>query len=367
MKVTLKRVKDGSDPVWQVRYWQGGRYIRKQFRSRSLAEEYRTALEQDADAARRDDLPPAEKLSVMTAYRRALEGGYSLAQACDAHERSVGSALKRKPLGEAIAEFLEAKAAKGLRDRSLKDLRVRLSRFGMSVGETIPVSSISTNRIEGFIDRSWEPQTKINWLVVLGNFFRWSMRRRYSLTNPVADIERPILEQDQPCPLTVEVCGKLLRDTLEKAPSLLPYVAISLFAGLRNSELGRLAWSDVDLSHGVIRVEAGKAKTRSRRVVAIEPCLKEWLKLGGDLPPKSLQRLWKLVRPQGYHVDQMRRTFCSYHLAAFGSAARTALEAGHRESVLFRHYRGIAETTYAKTFWELIPGAGTTAAPASIQ
>jgi len=355
VKVTLRRIEDGGNPVWQVRYWQGGRYVRKQFRDRGAAESHRELLEQESDSVRREELPPSEKLSLLSAHRRAIAGGYSLAQACDVYERTVGSSLKRIGLGEAICEFLAAKASKGLRPRSLGDLEVRLNRFKVKVGEAVQVSSIPTSRIESFMERGWEAQTRINWLVVLGNFFRWCVRRRYVLANPVSEIERPLLEPEQPRPLTVEQCSKILLDTCSMKPQLIPYVSISLFAGLRNSELSRLTWNDVDLNQGVIRVEAGKAKTRSRRVVTIQTNLKEWLAMGGRLPARATKAEWIKIRPEGYKVDQMRRTFCTYHLAAFGSAAKTALEAGHREAVLFRHYRGITDEAYALTFWDLSP------------
>lgn len=50
-----------------------------------------------------------------------------------------------------------------------------------------------------------------------------------------------------------------------------------------------------------------------------------------------------------------RHTFCSYHLAAFGSAAQTALEAGHSEAILFTHYRELVTPEAASKFWSIRP------------
>ena len=50
-----------------------------------------------------------------------------------------------------------------------------------------------------------------------------------------------------------------------------------------------------------------------------------------------------------------RHTWASYHLAQFGSAARTAIQAGHTETVLFRHYRELVTPEAAREFWSIRP------------
>jgi len=50
-----------------------------------------------------------------------------------------------------------------------------------------------------------------------------------------------------------------------------------------------------------------------------------------------------------------RHSFVSYHLAHFGSAAKTALEAGHSEAMLFAHYRELVTPEAAAEFWAIRP------------
>jgi hypothetical protein len=50
-----------------------------------------------------------------------------------------------------------------------------------------------------------------------------------------------------------------------------------------------------------------------------------------------------------------RHSFCSYHLAQFGSASKTALEAGHSEAMLFAHYREVVSPAEAAAFWQIRP------------
>ena len=58
---------------------------------------------------------------------------------------------------------------------------------------------------------------------------------------------------------------------------MLPFWAIGAFAGLRRAEIERLTWSEVDFDADVIEVKASKSKTASRRLVTIQPNLREWL------------------------------------------------------------------------------------------
>ena len=57
----------------------------------------------------------------------------------------------------------------------------------------------------------------------------------------------------------------------------LPYVAVSLFAGLRAAEVHKLDWSEIDLESGHIEVTAAKSKTAKRRLVPISENLAAWL------------------------------------------------------------------------------------------
>ena len=53
------------------------------------------------------------------------------------------------------------------------------------------------------------------------------------------------------------------------APDVVPMLAIGAFAGLREAEIRRLDYSEVDLARGHIEVKAAKAKSAERRIVPI--------------------------------------------------------------------------------------------------
>lgn len=355
MRVSLKKIADGDNEVWQVRYWQNGRYVRKQFKLRSDAVAHRESLEGDCDEAKRMEVPEADRSMVWAAYQRAKAGGYTLVQACDLFEKQLLQRVERKSLKDASEEFLAAKRAKRLRERSLGNLKSRVTHLCVKLGNETPVHDVTLARLQGCIDGKWSARSVINFRLAASNFFGWCVGKRYCVANVGEELEEPLVDQKPPVILTPSEVETMLGKTRTLAPKLIPYIAISVFAGVRNKELQRMTWEDVDLKQSVIRIESHKAKTRARRLVTIQPNLTEWLKLGGDLPPGNLQRLWALVKPERYEVDAMRRTFCSYHLAQFQSAAKTAMEAGHREQVLFAHYRGLVNQNDAGLFWTIYP------------
>jgi len=120
----------------------------------------------------------------------------------------------------------------------------------------------------------------------------------------------------------------------------------------------RLGKDAIQTARGFIEVTAAKSKTRRRRLVTIQPALASWLALGGVLPLGDVNtRLWKLTSALAspWPRNVTRHSFVSYHLAGFGSAGKTALEAGHTEQILFNHYREIVTAEQAAAFWAIRP------------
>lgn len=151
-------------------------------------------------------------------------------------------------------------------------------------------------------------------------------------------------------------------------PGLLPWLGVALWAGLRPAELGRILWRDCRVRTGMLFVSGKNAKTRKRRLVTIEHPLRLALEgrdgAVGRVKPTNHRRRWLAVREAaGWQVtvdsppgrpwprNALRHSFVSYHLAFFQDAGRTALEAGHSQDVLFRHYRHLVTEQEAAGWW----------------
>ena len=148
--------------------------------------------------------------------------------------------------------------------------------------------------------------------------------------------------------------------------TILPAVAIGLFAGLRASEIARLDWSSIDLDRRFIEVAAKKSKTAQRRLVTISENLHSWLapfaqESGPVRPLLPTTYQWnfrKAAHAAGISPppNALRHSYASYHLAAYQDAAKTALQLGHTESrTLFQYYRELVKVEDAKAFWQTFP------------
>jgi integrase len=145
---------------------------------------------------------------------------------------------------------------------------------------------------------------------------------------------------------------------------VVPMLAIGAFAGLRDAEIKRLDWSEVDLARGHIEIKAAKAKSARRRIIPIQPNLAEWLRsyaaLKGSVVPEGargkLDRVRKAAGLTRWQNNGLRHSFASYRLAATHDAPRVASELGHTSpQMLYSTYREVVLPEEAERYWELIP------------
>jgi len=143
-------------------------------------------------------------------------------------------------------------------------------------------------------------------------------------------------------------------------------LAIGAFAGLREAEIQRLDWSEVDLMRGHIEVKAAKAKSARRRIVAIQLNLAAWLRpyaaMNGCVVPvgarRKLDRVRKAANLARWPNNGLRHSFASYRLAATNNAALVATELGHTNShMLYSTYRELVRPEEAELYWKIASAA----------
>jgi integrase len=191
--------------------------------------------------------------------------------------------------------------------------------------------------------------------------FSFAVRRKYTPNNPTSEINKPAAAAGDIGILSVADMTRLLATTPE---TLRAYVAIGAFAGLRSAELQRLDWSDVHFDEGLIEVTAQNAKSARRRMVTIQPNLREWLlpvrKHSGNVTPDDLRKQFEQAREaagiDNWPNNALRHSFASYHLAQFKDAAALALQMGHTNSaMIFEHYRQLVKPKDAERYWNIKP------------
>lgn len=264
------------------------------------------------------------------------------------------------PVLELINQFLTAKARQGRSDRYLRAMRVSLSSFCRGRSR-VDASAVTMQEIEAWLAANqWAPRTQKGYLNDVRTMYAWGARRGLCAGNPARAVETPEVPPALPALHTPGQVAAALEFARAWDLNLCRALAIRYFAGLRSAEASRLEESEIGPVY--IEVAAAKSKTRRRRLVAIEPNLAAWLALGGALPLHDVNNRFRLftaalakARAVGWPYNVTRHSFCSYHLARWQSASKTALAAGHTEQMLFANYRELVTPEAAAEFWAIRP------------
>jgi integrase len=208
----------------------------------------------------------------------------------------------------------------------------------------------------------------MNFRANVGVLFSYAERRRIIDSNPILRTARPKLADLPPEIFTVDELSALLNAAAKRAPHVVPMLAIGAFAGVREAEIKRLDWSEVDQTRGHIEIKSSKAKSARRRIVEIQPNLREWLRpyaeMTGPVVPANSRKKLDLVRKAAklarWPKNGLRHGYASYRLAAIHDAPRVASELGHTSpQMLYSTYRELVIPEEAERYWLIspIPGA----------
>jgi integrase len=362
----------GGERMWCLTWPKPGtgrnrQFFRNKAEAKSLLEQKRVELENFGRAGMQlSDRERAlfhECCEALRPYQKSLRDATTFYVE---HLKSTSASCTAVQL---VQELLKAKKADGVSEQHLRAIRYRLNAFAEKF-DGQPVATITSRAVDIWL-RSLPvaslTRNHYRQLVVL--MFNFAVRNGYATTNPAIGAAKAKVDGKPPGILTVKQASALL---VSAAPEIVPYVAIGLFAGLRRAELERLDWSEINFESGLIEVTAKKSKTAMRRLVKIQPNLREWLlpyreHKGNVTPASCFRELLEHAREAAgineWPVNALRHSFASYHMARFANAAATALELGHTDAgVTFRYYRELVEPKEAERYWQIAPKVGFAAA-----
>jgi integrase len=204
----------------------------------------------------------------------------------------------------------------------------------------------------------------MNFRANVGVLFSYAERRRMIDSNPILRTGRPKLADLPPEIFTVDELSALLTAAVKRAPDMVPMLAIGAFAGVREAEIKRLDWSEVDQKRGHIEIKSSKAKSARRRIVQMQTNLREWLRpyaeMTGPVVPANSRKKLDLVRKAGgirrWPKNGLRHGYASYRLAATHDAPRVASDLGHASpQMLYSTYREVVLPSEAERYWKIEP------------
>jgi len=343
-------------------------------------------------------LSPAENRDAVAAMNSLKSRGspFSLSFAVDYFLQNYRPPEHEKPAGEAALEYLEQRMRDSLRsfisDLQLKAIRSEMQWFKMVFGEK-PVSSISLEELRNYLEnpknqpraRRKPPEvssakTWNNRRGVLHTFAVYCVEKGYLAENIIAKLPQYKISNARSTAETLStVQARDLMHFLEgysgpdyRRPSvpqakgfLVPFFALALFAGIRpdwkHGEISKVGAEAVDFDAGVIRIEPSVSKTNEKRVIALQPNLRLWLKKYplAEFPPipqKNIDRTLREIRKKfSLGHDVLRHTYISMLVGAFRSVGDAALQAGNSEAVIRKHYLDLKGAEEADRFWSIVP------------
>lgn len=378
-----------GSPGWRViGTKQDGTRVREKFIDKSKAGGRKQELEVEAvgatlaTALRPTRLTDAQLQKAESAFAKLDGTPHDPLFAVDYLLQNYRPATQQRTVGKAFAEFMIAKGKK--RADTVRNLKHRIGFLVASHG-TKNVDEITSDDLALIVNAEGiEARTQINRRLALTNFFRWCVKKKYATANPIAELERPELDEKRPQAFKLPEVRRILDAARTfKGGKLLPYTVLCLFGGLRPTEAQRISWDDIDLGQRVIKVEGRHSKVRGIRTIELNSNAVEWLrplkadlcpivtkrnfrkdldamrKQAGFLPPQEIEAMNKRKKSvSGYRPwiqDGLRHTGISAHFSFYQNEGKTAIWAGTSPTVIHKFYKDPMTKAQAKQFWSIRP------------
>jgi integrase len=368
MKPSLKVLPYRHHPkykfVLDLRAFKKGR---KFFKTRTEADaeamRQRTLLERHSRAA--IGLSQREMSDFITAREKLAEYGETISEAVQFRVDHLARVRRHGiTVAQLADEVIEAKRKDGRSEVYLADLRYRLNKFVQDFGHR-PIAGIAVDELDDWLRAlPYSPQSRTNFRTIIGLLFSYAETRGIIERNLILRTARPKLVDRPPEIFAIDELRALLEAAHRVAADVVPMLAIGAFAGLRDAEIKRLDWSEIDFARGHIEIKAAKAKSARRRIIPIQPNLADWLRpyaaMKGSVVPEGargkLDRVCKAAGLASWPQNGLRHSFASYRLAACYDAPRVAGELGHTSpQMLYSTYRELVLPEEAERYWKLVP------------
>ena len=256
---------------------------------------------------------------------------------------------------------------KNNRQRTINDLKsfsVQLSKDFKDILITEANRSLISEKINKLRKKDGtelSQQTRKNYLSKTKQFFNWAVSEDLISTNPIA-LEKVRVDQHIPKAYSIQdtiIITKLVQKS--KYKTLIPYICIGLFSGLRPTEVERINWSNIHFDDNIISVEPNQTKVKRSRHAELNNTLKSWLNISSkhkQIKPRNFQRLFKSFKKElniEWIPDGLRHTYATYWLPINQNKDLLANYMGNSRSVIDKHYLKPALKQDAEKFWNLVP------------
>jgi integrase len=280
-------------------------------------------------------------------------------------------------VNEAINAYLNVKRAEETRGeishQTLYDIESKIRFVRTSFG-ALKVTEIDEAAVNAFIrSLPHAARTKHNIRTKLSQFLNYCRREgKWITVNPTENVKVRVRNGEEVKILTVPEVRQLLAaaSNCELPASVIPYLAVQLFGGLRPFEAAQLRWERIHFETHQIEVRGETNKTRETRFVDMEPLLIEWLLpfraqaglITGPFFAETLRAVkvsagftFGADKTRPWPTDVLRHCYGSYWLAVHKDRAHLAELMGNSLEMIKTHYRRAIPQPQAEAFWKLEP------------
>lgn len=308
---------------------------------------------------------------------RAKLNGHTLAQAVDGFLSTVAT-VKRKPLAEAVTDYLagrkadvEAITREGKKRPPSAVYEYNVGMWAEEFANTFPgyaVCDLKKEHLDTYLQKfgGLSAKSRNDRRAVLRMLLSWCVRKDYlAPTHRLFEADK--LKAEDASPGEIEhYRPKELAAMLKTADAnLRPVIALGGLGGLRREEILRLDWADVWRVKGKVEISKRIAKGRKRRLVSVCAALGAWLRPyrrhAGPVwgkSPDALEEALASLR-DGLNIparrNGLRHGFATFHMALYSNENLTAAEAGNSPQMLHEHYRGLATPAEARKWFGVRP------------
>lgn len=289
--------------------------------------------------------------------RRALARGASLDDAFAFFEARFRHETKSITILNAQNQFLASRV--GIEERTRKNYEGSLKLL-LKRDPNKDVHAFRVSDLESILSRFTNVSTRRSHRRIFSIFFNWCVRHHYCLEDPCQRLDKLPKDSSQIAILSFEEVKRLLAAALGyKDGATAAAVAISLFGGLRPSELADLKAEDVTAER--IRVTGGKLRRTLKRSVPVPQVLSTWLKRYPfvGLPEGWNYKLKVLKAATGakrWVPDIIRHTSITFQAERDKDEGLTAFNCGTSKAMMDRHYRNtVDDLNLIDRFWKLTP------------
>ena len=309
-------------------------------------------------------LPVANEFA---AAKKALGEG-NLVQAAHFFKKYAGDKLKPCTVPAVVEAFIQRKKDEKVGKYHLNDLETRLGKLKDAfTGEMSELTAADLDR--WFKSLRLEPRTQNNYRAAVVQLFNFAKSKLKALPHFLPHAAEESTRVREPAKDNEVYTTDEMRKILKGAPEKIrPLLAIRAFSGIRNEELWKLTWDQVDLKTGWIKLCKVTSKLKARRVIPILPNLRAWLPTyagegsvhdGYSFAKTLSEALSNGIRDARVQVktNALRNCYASYRLAVVGNIAQVAEESGNSPEIIRDEYRELATKEEGDAWFSIYPTA----------